>query len=190
VVVPRFIVAITPPVEWLPLCLSLSDDIWIDVSICRGYHHVESLSYRIFKTIDVYSMDPEVAALWGAPTTTSNCRLAGLCDRTSGPVFVDSFSFGLCGSHALRLLLSYLYEMKRTWTETTRLEWTRRRDTYRERKQLPPLEQLRTSDDPKDRKAYEGALSAERRCLSDRLDAHSTKAVAWPVSRPSYYLLR
>src|ERR1700733_103549 len=109
----------------------------------------------IFKTIDVYSMDPEVA-VWGAPTTTSNCRLAGLCDRTSGPVFVDSFSFGLCGSYALRLLLSYFSEMKRTWTETTRLEWTRRRDAYRERKQLPPLEQLRTSDEPKDRKAYEG----------------------------------
>ncbi|KIM72152.1 hypothetical protein PILCRDRAFT_745776 [Piloderma croceum F 1598] len=74
--------------------------------------------------------------------------------------------------------------MKRAWTETTQLEWTRRRDAFRERKQLPPLEELRTSDDPKDRKAYEGALSAERRCLSDRLDAHSTKAVAWPLEKP------
>lgn len=73
--------------------------------------------------------------------------------------------------------------MKRTWTETTRLEWIRRRDVYRKRKQFPPLEQLRISNDPNDRDAYEGALSAERRCLSDRLDAHSTKSIAWPVSR-------
>ena len=43
--------------------------------------------------------------------------------------------------------------MDRTWTETTQLEWIRRRDAHREKKDPPSLESLRTSDKPADREA-------------------------------------
>ena len=71
--------------------------------------------------------------------------------------------------------------MERTWTEAARLEWIRRRDAHRDQKQLPLLENLRTSDDAKDQAAYRSALFAERRCLLGRLDAVSTKTVSWTV---------
>jgi hypothetical protein len=79
------------------------------------------------------------------------------------------------------------FVMERTWTDTTRLEWIKRRDIYRKQKDLPPLESLRTSDNPVDRKSYETALSLERRSLIDRLDAYSTKTASWPVSQRPFY---
>ena len=69
--------------------------------------------------------------------------------------------------------------MVRIWTETTRLEWIQRRDAYRAAKKLAPLTTLCHSGS----NDYEAALSAEQRCLQERLDNHSTKTVAWEVSR-------
>jgi hypothetical protein len=72
--------------------------------------------------------------------------------------------------------------MTRTWTETKRLEWIQRRDTYREAKNLPPLDTLRNSSKHEDLLAYQASLSAERARLRDRLDHTSTKTFAWHVS--------
>jgi hypothetical protein len=73
--------------------------------------------------------------------------------------------------------------MECTWTDATRLEWIKQRDIYRKQKDLPPLESLHTSDNPVHRKSYKDALSLERRSLTDRLDAYSTKTVSWPVCK-------
>ncbi|GBE82680.1 hypothetical protein SCP_0410650 [Sparassis crispa] len=74
--------------------------------------------------------------------------------------------------------------MKHKWTTDAIQQWTNRRDEYRQRKNLPPLTDLRDSLDPKDQQAYRTALTTERTILLKRLDAHATETMSWPYGAP------
>ncbi|KAL6298548.1 hypothetical protein BKA93DRAFT_820336 [Sparassis latifolia] len=73
--------------------------------------------------------------------------------------------------------------MERTWTADDIQEWAKRRDEYREKKNMRPLAALRFSTNPEDLKAYQSALDMEKTILVKRLEAYATRTVAWDLGK-------
>lgn len=70
---------------------------------------------------------------------------------------------------------------KRIWTEESVQQWTTQRNDYVQRKTGRTLDEIRASEDPKDKKLLKSIDTGEKDTLYERAHIFGTVTLAWEV---------